>query len=154
MLTFNMYLNGSESFDGGLFTVYESPSVPWFTIEPQAGRAFLFRQGQTKGYIHDAGAIDLTNHPKGHKSIVRIDFVYKRRGSEVPEMARMTTCKFCPERFADEDAASLHRGIHDNPVSEGYEEWKQRLDATFVTSQKPVIERTQSQTRRASVMGL
>ena len=154
MLTFNMYLNGSESFGGGIFSVFESPSSPWFTIEPRAGRAFLFRQGQTKGYLHDAGAIDLSSHPGGHKSIVRIDFVYRRRGSPAPQMACMTTCKFCPERFADQDAASLHVGIHDNPVTPGYEEWKRRLDATFATSKKTALERTQSEGRRAAVMGL
>ena len=27
MLTFNMYLNGPESFGGGTFTVYESPAA-------------------------------------------------------------------------------------------------------------------------------
>ena len=69
-------------------------------------------------------------------------------------MACMTTCKFCPERFADQDAASLHVGIHDNPVTPGYEEWKRRLDATFATSKKTALERTQSEGRRAAVMGL
>ena len=176
MLTFNMYLNGKEAFSGGIFTVFESPSVPWFTIEPKAGRAFLFRQGQTKGYLHDAGAVDLSNHPHGHKTIVRIDFVYRRRGPEAPELAMMTACKFCPERFADKDAASLHDGIRvspatvgpshlaarssdadrcceqDNPVSKGYDEWSARLDATFETSKK--LDRTPSQGRRAAVMGL
>ena len=126
--------------------------MPWFTIEPKAGRAFLFRQGQTKGYLHDAGAVDLSNHPHGHKTIVRIDFVYRRRGPEAPELAMMTACKFCPERFADKDAASLHDGIHDNPVSKGYDEWSARLDATFETSKK--LDRTPSQGRRAAVMGL
>jgi hypothetical protein len=63
-------------------------------------------------------------------------------------------CKFCPERFADGDAASLHVGIHDNPVSSGYEEWKKRLDATFETSKKSALDRTPSQGRRAAVMGL
>ena len=131
------------------------PSVAWFTIEPCAGRAFLFRQGQAKGYLHDAGAIDLADHPGGHKSIVRIEFVYRRRGAEAKELADMTACKFCPERFADKDAASLHHGIHDNPVSAGYDEWARRLDATFQASRATAAaNRTPSQGRRAAVMGL
>lgn len=154
MLTFNLYLNGKDNFDGGQFTVFESPSAPLFSIEPQAGRAFLFRQGQTKGYLHDAGAIDLTNHPQGHKTIVRIDFVYKRRGGAVAAVEQLCKCKFCPERFASADAISLHEGIHDNPTSVGYSEWKQRLNDTFTASKKPKAEQTKIQERRAAVMGL
>jgi hypothetical protein len=143
-LTFNIYLNGKEKFDEGLFTVYESPSKPWFTLQPEAGRGFLFRQGQTKGYLHDAGAIDLSNHPDGFKSIIRIDFVYKLN-EERSDPARVAawerlrneedgerhTCPYCPEVFRCAEDLVLHEGIHDNPVSAEYECWKQKLDAAF-----------------------
>lgn len=59
MLTFNMYLNGSETFSGGTFRVYDDPDTELFSIQPAAGRAFLFRQGQTKGYLHSADTINI-----------------------------------------------------------------------------------------------
>eukprot|EP00040_Diaphanoeca_grandis_P000418 m.15384 g.15384 ORF g.15384 m.15384 type:complete len:398 (+) comp10554_c0_seq1:107-1300(+) len=128
MLTFNMYLNGNESFDGGVFTMLESPSVPLFDVQPKAGRAFLLRQGQTKGYLHTAASID-----NGCKNILRMDFVYKKRcGYGARGASKLWTCGQCPEQFGDHDAAAMHEGIHDNPISEGYLQWKRRLNSLHI----------------------
>merc|ERR1711964_919782 len=135
------YLNGAESFDGGIFRVFRSPSNPWFEIQPEAGKGFLFRQGQKRGYLHDAGVVDLSRHPDGFKSIVRIDFVYKlneeesdaeklkgwRQLGERPEAC----CPYCPERFRKKDDQYLHKGVHNDPASEAYYEWARRLDVAY-----------------------
>jgi hypothetical protein len=126
MLTFNMYLNGSESFDGGEFTLYNTPSNPMFTIEPKAGRGFVMRQGQTKGYLHSAGAVDLRNHPGSAKSLIRADYVYKQRSQDTT--MPMSQCRYCPERFADKPALILHEDIHANPTSDAYMRWHQKLE--------------------------
>jgi hypothetical protein len=82
--------------------------------------------------------------------------VYKKRGAVAASEAspHLIGCDFCPEVFADSDAASLHEGIHDNPISEGYVEWKKRLDETFSAKGAPPLTRTRSQGRRMAVMGL
>lgn len=154
MITFNMYLNPpthndegglkTHHYDGGLFTVKKAPSHDWFVLTPQAGRAFLFRQGQSNGFLHDAGKTffedqteDSDPNPASFKSILRIDVVYKplflgklmilkakakKEGSIDPQG---------PEIFKTKEQQELAKGIHDDILTDGYKQWKQRLDAFF-----------------------